>query len=71
MILSPCVNRCKMDTVTRWCQGCFRSIEEITVWSRISDAERASILAAVTRRRQECGELATDDLPNTGDTPQR
>jgi len=53
MIASPCINVCKMDAQTCLCTGCFRTINEITVWSRIDDARRLDILAAVARRRQE------------------
>jgi predicted Fe-S protein YdhL (DUF1289 family) len=50
-ITSPCINICKMDASNGLCLGCFRTIEEITVWSRADDAQRANILAAVTQRR--------------------
>ncbi len=53
MIASPCINVCKMDAQTSLCTGCFRTLDEITVWSRIDDARRLDILAAVARRRQE------------------
>jgi predicted Fe-S protein YdhL (DUF1289 family) len=50
-ISSPCINICQMDASNGLCLGCFRTIEEITVWSRADDAQRANILAAVTQRR--------------------
>ncbi|MEN9481545.1 MAG: hypothetical protein RLZZ298_2940 [Pseudomonadota bacterium] len=53
MIASPCINICKMDASNGLCLGCFRTLDEITVWSRTDDATRAQILAAVTRRRME------------------
>jgi predicted Fe-S protein YdhL (DUF1289 family) len=53
MIASPCINICKMDDRNGLCIGCFRTLEEITVWSRTDDATRANILAAVTMRRME------------------
>lgn len=42
-----------MDDRNGLCIGCFRTLEEITVWSRTDDATRANILAAVTMRRME------------------
>ena len=51
MLPSPCINICRMDAASGLCVGCFRTIDEITRWSRIDDATRASILAAVARRR--------------------
>ena len=53
MIASPCINICKMDADNGLCIGCFRTIDEITRWSRIDDEQRADILAAVARRRME------------------
>ncbi len=53
MVASPCINICKMDAPSGLCVGCFRTIDEITVWSRSDDACRLEILAAVARRRQE------------------
>lgn len=69
MIASPCINVCKMDALSGLCTGCFRTIDEITVWSRIDDARRQDILAAVTRRRQENnlrGENSRCDRDNNG-----
>lgn len=53
MIQSPCINICKMDATSALCIGCFRTIEEITAWSRSDDATRAHILASVARRRMD------------------
>jgi predicted Fe-S protein YdhL (DUF1289 family) len=53
MITSPCSNICKMDATSGLCQGCFRTLDEITAWSRIDDPARIRILADVARRRRE------------------
>jgi predicted Fe-S protein YdhL (DUF1289 family) len=53
MVPSPCINICKMDANNGLCLGCFRTIGEITDWSRLDDAAKINILAAVTCRRQE------------------
>lgn len=50
-IPSPCINVCRMDAERHLCEGCLRTIPEITVWSRADDAERLRILAAVAERR--------------------
>ncbi|WP_313950254.1 DUF1289 domain-containing protein [Accumulibacter sp.] len=52
-IVSPCVNICKMDGVGGFCLGCFRTLDEIAVWSRAFDEQRLQILLAVERRRLE------------------
>ncbi len=52
MIPSPCTNICQMETSTGLCRGCFRTIDEITAWSRSDDASRQQILVAIAKRRQ-------------------
>lgn len=51
--LSPCINICTLDAANGFCVGCFRSLDEISVWSSASNDERLNILAAVARRRKE------------------
>ena len=63
MIASPCINICKMDERNGLCTGCFRSIDEITVWSRSDDNRRQAILAAVAERRRQ---HATKTSPRHG-----
>jgi predicted Fe-S protein YdhL (DUF1289 family) len=48
---SPCINVCRMDPATGWCEGCLRTIDEIAGWSRASEVERRRILAALAARR--------------------
>jgi prolyl-tRNA editing enzyme YbaK/EbsC (Cys-tRNA(Pro) deacylase)/predicted Fe-S protein YdhL (DUF1289 family) len=48
---SPCVNTCRIDPDTGYCIGCARTIPEITVWSRLSAAEREPIWLALPSRR--------------------
>ncbi|HAF54138.1 MAG TPA: DUF1289 domain-containing protein [Thauera sp.] len=49
---SPCTNVCRMSPDTGWCEGCQRTIEEITRWSRTDDDDRRAILAAIGERRE-------------------
>jgi predicted Fe-S protein YdhL (DUF1289 family) len=58
MLPSPCINICKMDAHSGLCLGCFRTIDEITVWARTDDVNRARILAAVAARRAEAAPAA-------------
>lgn len=50
-IISPCVNVCRIDPATRRCQGCARTIDEITRWTRMTDAERDAVMAELSGRR--------------------
>jgi uncharacterized protein len=47
---SPCVNICRLDE-HRICVGCLRSVEEIAGWSRMTDLEKAAVIAALSGRR--------------------
>ncbi len=51
MLSSPCINLCKMDPASGLCQGCFRTLEEITAWARSDEERQAEILTAVAARR--------------------
>ena len=51
-IPSPCTNVCRMSPDTGWCEGCQRTIDEITRWSRSTDDDRRGIPAAVAERRE-------------------
>ncbi len=56
MIASPCINLCQMDPASGLCRGCFRTLDEIAGWSRLDDAGRLAILAAVAGRRPAASE---------------
>jgi predicted Fe-S protein YdhL (DUF1289 family) len=51
-IISPCVNVCRIDPATRRCQGCARTIDEIARWTRMTDAERDAVMAALPGRKR-------------------
>lgn len=50
-ISSPCVNVCRMDAPTGWCEGCLRTLEEITAWSSLDEPARRHICRALPARR--------------------
>jgi predicted Fe-S protein YdhL (DUF1289 family) len=47
---SPCVKVCVIHPAARLCVGCYRSIEEISGWGRMTSAERASVMADLPGR---------------------
>jgi len=51
MIASPCINLCRMDA-NGYCQGCFRTLDEIAGWAAADDTRRSQILADVAVRLQ-------------------
>lgn len=42
-VKSPCINTCKLDQ-NKMCIGCYRTIEEISNWTRYTDEEKITIL---------------------------
>jgi predicted Fe-S protein YdhL (DUF1289 family) len=49
-IESPCINICVVHPGEGICTGCFRTIDEITRWSKMSVIERAEITAVLHTR---------------------
>lgn len=49
-VQSPCVKLCVVHPEERICVGCFRSIDEIASWSRLTPAERSAIMADLPAR---------------------
>jgi predicted Fe-S protein YdhL (DUF1289 family) len=49
-IESPCVKLCVVHPEERLCVGCFRTIEEIATWSRMTSEERRAIMADLPER---------------------
>jgi predicted Fe-S protein YdhL (DUF1289 family) len=47
---SPCVKLCVVHPEERICVGCFRSIEEISTWSRLTAEQRRAIMADLPAR---------------------
>lgn len=49
-VQSPCVKLCVVHPEARICIGCYRSIDEITVWSRLTHEARAALMAELPAR---------------------
>ena len=49
-IESPCVKLCAIHPEEKICVGCYRSIAEITGWSRMAPAERRAIMDTLPER---------------------
>lgn len=48
---SPCIDVCRMDAATGWCEGCQRTLAEIGAWGGLDDAQKRGILLALPARR--------------------
>ena len=47
---SPCVKICIIHPQANICTGCFRTIDEISSWSNMSESERKGILKELPNR---------------------
>jgi predicted Fe-S protein YdhL (DUF1289 family) len=50
MVASPCINVCQMHAESGYCQGCYRTLDEIAGWwDMVPEAQRA-LLAELEQR---------------------
>jgi predicted Fe-S protein YdhL (DUF1289 family) len=52
-IESPCVQICVVHPETRICTGCYRTIDEITDWSRMTSEARRNIMYDLPARADQ------------------
>ena len=52
-IESPCVQICVVHPETRICTGCYRTIDEITDWSRMTPEARSTIMDDLPARADQ------------------
>lgn len=50
-IPSPCRRQCQLHPIERVCLGCFRSIDEVAKWARLSAKTRARVMDELPTRR--------------------
>ena len=48
---SPCIKVCVIHPEARLCTGCLRSIEEITIWSKLSPEARRAVIEDLPSRQ--------------------
>ncbi|MBV9189570.1 MAG: DUF1289 domain-containing protein [Betaproteobacteria bacterium] len=61
-IESPCIRVCQMDPVHGLCLGCARTLDEISRWARMTNAERARVMAELPRRRLNVAKISVPPL---------
>lgn len=49
-IPSPCVGVCSIDESNGFCQGCFRTLEEIQQWWDLDNAAKAEVIKLANAR---------------------
>jgi hypothetical protein len=51
-VASPCINVCRMNPATGWCEGCLRTLDEIAAWSTLDDEAKRAVWLQLQRRRR-------------------
>ncbi|MFZ9642485.1 MAG: DUF1289 domain-containing protein [Candidatus Methylopumilus sp.] len=49
-IVSPCIGVCTMNDSTGFCQGCYRTVDEIREWWNMTDQAREKVMGALDQR---------------------
>ena len=49
---SPCVDVCRMNAATGFCEGCHRTLDEIACWSGYTREEKLAVRAKLDARRR-------------------
>lgn len=52
-IRTPCNKVCVVDGESGLCMGCYRRLNEVAGWAKLSDAERDAIMAELPSRRSQ------------------
>jgi len=50
---SPCINVCRMDKASGWCEGCMRTIVEIRGWSSYDDTQKRAVWDTLDARHAQ------------------
>jgi predicted Fe-S protein YdhL (DUF1289 family) len=49
-IVSPCIGVCAINDSNGFCQGCYRTVEEIREWWNMTDQEREKVMGVLDQR---------------------
>jgi len=49
-VQSPCVSVCVIDDENGFCQGCFRTVDEIQGWWDLENAQKKQIIEEASKR---------------------
>lgn len=53
---TPCIGVCQLDQ-DNMCIGCFRTLSEISLWSRLSSLQKAAVMLEVKNREERVNQV--------------
>ena len=51
IVKSPCINVCKLNPTNNLCEGCLRTSDEISNWSKYTENKKNNIIATLKNRK--------------------
>ncbi len=63
---SPCISVCRVDADSGWCEGCLRTLGEISAWSGLDDAAKRGVWRTIEQRAAlslDAGRPAPNETP--------
>ncbi|MCX5520341.1 DUF1289 domain-containing protein [Kaistia defluvii] len=58
-MISPCISLCVLDPESELCEGCGRSLDEISQWSRMTDDQRRAVMSRLPERLKDLVSTST------------
>ena len=58
-VASPCIRDCTIVEGTGLCQGCWRSLDEIMLWSSATDEQKRQVLEKIILRKAAAAKLSS------------
>lgn len=52
-VQSPCIGVCSIDEISGFCQGCYRTIDEIKNWWDMSQPEQTNLINKLEQRQTQ------------------
>ena len=52
MSISPCKKICSIDKKLRLCVGCYRTLNEIILWTKLDDHKKKNIIFQLINRKE-------------------
>jgi len=52
-MISPCISICVLDPDFELCEGCGRSLDEISQWSRMTEEQRRAVMVTLPSRLKQ------------------
>lgn len=56
-ITDPCTRRCGISSQLGYCRGCFRSLDEVARWERMTEWEQRQVVEKMKQREKSYNEM--------------